>query len=58
MDQGSVASCQCILAIDPWLMYVNPIYHRTNNKQQLYLNKLLDISRIIPYTWTVAGDGG
>jgi len=26
--------------------------------QQLYLNKLLDISRIIPYTWTVAGDGG
>jgi hypothetical protein len=36
----------------------NPIYHRTNNKQQIYLNKLLDISRIIPYTWTVAGDGG
>jgi len=28
------------------------------NKQQLYLNKLLDISRIIHYTWTVAGDGG
>ena len=35
-----------------------PIYHRTINNQELYLNKLLDISRIIPYTWTVAGDGG
>jgi len=35
-----------------------PLYHRTINKKEVYLNKLLDSTRIIPYTWTVAGDGG
>ena len=27
-------------------------------KKELYLNKLLDSTRIILYTWQVAGDGG
>ena len=63
VDQTSIYWIRDQLLVYPILMRnqrtdLCPMYHRTINKQHLYLNKLLDISRIIPYTWTVAGDGG